>query len=92
MPADRLRVVGADELGPGPWGAAASPTQVGDVRALSVHRAARVLDGPIAEQVTEAARLLVDGTGCSATIRSKAPPSTRRTGPAWPTGGCGARW
>ena len=60
VPADRLTVVHADDLGPGPWGAAASPTRVGDIRTLEVHRAGRVLEGPLREQVAEAVRLLTD--------------------------------
>ena len=58
--ADRLTVVDAADLGPGPWGAAASPTRVGDVRTLEVQRAQRVLEGPLDQQIAEAVRMLID--------------------------------
>ncbi len=56
---DRIVVVDADALGPGPWGAAASPTRVGRTRAESTPRAGRILDGPVAEQVAEVVAALV---------------------------------
>jgi electron transfer flavoprotein alpha subunit len=56
----RLRRLGAQDLGPGPWGAAGSPTAVGEVRALEVTRRRVVLHGSPLEQVDEAVRLLVD--------------------------------
>ncbi len=43
--ADRICRLGPDDLGPGPWGAAASPTVVGEVRVLDVERAAERLNG-----------------------------------------------
>src|SRR5438552_7135691 len=39
VPAERIRRVGASDLGPGPWGQEASPTSVGDVRVMEVTRA-----------------------------------------------------
>jgi len=42
---DRIHRIGTDHLGDGPWGAAASPTSVGEVRVLEVERAAERLDG-----------------------------------------------
>jgi electron transfer flavoprotein alpha subunit len=58
--ADRLRVLAAADLGPGPWGQDGSPTWVGETRAEVVHRAGVRLDGPLAEQVDAAVALLVD--------------------------------
>jgi electron transfer flavoprotein alpha subunit len=58
VPADRLRVTGAAELGDGPWGVAASRTRVGEVRTAMSHRAGRVLSGSLAEQVSEAVAMV----------------------------------
>jgi len=57
---DRIRIVTARDLGTGPWGVAASPTEVGPVRMHDVDRARLVLDGPVAEQVQRALGLLSD--------------------------------
>jgi len=54
----RIRRLTAADLGPGPWGAAGSPTTVGDVRALDVARHRVVLSGDVAAQVDEALELL----------------------------------
>jgi electron transfer flavoprotein alpha subunit len=58
VPAERIRRVRAADLGPGPWGAAGSPTSVGEVRAYEHRREGRVLAGPLAAQVLEAVGLL----------------------------------
>jgi electron transfer flavoprotein alpha subunit len=58
VPAERIRLVRAADLGPGPWGAAGSPTSVGEVRTYEHAREGRVLAGPLAAQVLEAVRLL----------------------------------
>ena len=42
---DMVHRMGADDLGSGPWGAAASPTWVGEVRVLEVERAGERVDG-----------------------------------------------
>src|SRR5215472_14394919 len=56
--APRIRRLGAADLGPGRWGAAGSPTRVGEVRAHEHRRERRVLTGPLGDQVTDALRLL----------------------------------
>jgi electron transfer flavoprotein alpha subunit len=77
VPADRLTRLGAGDLGPGPWGADASPTVVGGTRALEHARARLVLDGPLGEQVEEAVRLLRGrGALSAASLRSAAGSST----------------
>jgi electron transfer flavoprotein alpha subunit len=48
----------AADLGPGPWGAAGSPTRVGEMRAHEHRRERRILHGPLGDQVAEAVRLL----------------------------------
>jgi electron transfer flavoprotein alpha subunit len=58
VPASRLSSVGAAELGPGPWGAEGSPTVVGEIHPMEHDRARLVLEGPLADQVEEAVRLL----------------------------------
>lgn len=60
VPAERIRCVGPDELGPGPWGDAGSPTKVGRVRTLHHDRAQRVLSGAVEAQVKEAVMSLED--------------------------------
>jgi len=54
VPAERLRRITANELGPGPWGAAGSPTVVGPVRVMDVRRHRRMLSGSPLEQVRQA--------------------------------------
>jgi electron transfer flavoprotein alpha subunit len=58
VPADRLRRLTAADLGPGPWGTAASRTEVGTVRSMDIDRRGIVLTGSAADQVTEAVKLL----------------------------------
>ena len=58
--AERISLVTAADLGPGPWGAAASPTSVGDVRSLEVERLRRRFPGSVGDQVAEVVAALVD--------------------------------
>lgn len=58
VPAERIRRLGAGDLGPGPWGQAASPTRVGEVRVHEHHRMALVLEGDLRAQVKDAVSLL----------------------------------
>lgn len=58
--ASRLHRLSAADLGPGPWGEAASPTRVGGIRVLEVSRRRLVLAGSLADQATEAAAMLGD--------------------------------
>jgi electron transfer flavoprotein alpha subunit len=57
---DTIRLVSAAEIGPGPWGAAGSPTVVGHTRALEHDRAAKVLTGDLDIQAAEGVALLVE--------------------------------
>jgi electron transfer flavoprotein alpha subunit len=54
----RICALAADDLGPGPWGQAGSPTSVGEVRALEVERGREILTGPLIVQVDRAVELL----------------------------------
>ncbi len=56
--AGRIRRLGAADLGPGPWGAAGSPTTVGEVRSLELARHRVVLSGDVATQVEAAVEML----------------------------------
>jgi electron transfer flavoprotein alpha subunit len=58
VPAQRIRSLGVADLGPGPWGAEASPTRVGRVRMLEHVRERVVLSGSLAEQVDRAVEIL----------------------------------
>ncbi len=69
VPAARILRVRAADLGPGPWGAAGSPTRVGEVRAHEHRRERRILSGPLGDQVAAAVRLLA--------ARSALPPAGR---------------
>ncbi len=60
VPADRILRLGADDLGPGPWGDSASPTRVGAVRPMVHHRARLVLRGDVSTQVTAAVEALAE--------------------------------
>jgi electron transfer flavoprotein alpha subunit len=91
VPAARIRPVSAAELGPGPWGQAASPTWVGAVRVLAVARE-RVSwpEAPLDEQVRRAvAQLrdrgaldsLADETADHHPMSSRVPIGGRSTGP-----------
>ncbi|MBJ7260614.1 MAG: FAD-binding protein [Acidimicrobiia bacterium] len=49
-----MKTLSAADLGPGPWGEAASPTQVGETRVHAVNREQVMLTGTIVEQVDQA--------------------------------------
>ncbi|HEX9504959.1 MAG TPA: FAD-binding protein [Acidimicrobiia bacterium] len=59
VPARFVRTRCAQELGPGPWGQAASPTRVGHVRVHEVTRERLVLEGSLDEQAEAAVELLI---------------------------------
>lgn len=58
VPIDRIQMLTAADLGGIGVGQAGSPTAVGEVRVHEVHRARKVLDGPVAVQVAEAIELM----------------------------------
>jgi electron transfer flavoprotein alpha subunit len=75
VPANRIRRLAAADLGPGPWGQAASPTSVGDVKLMAVSRARRVnADAPVTEQTRAAVRLLHERGAFERTATAAAPP------------------
>ena len=70
--AERIERLSAADLGDGPWGAAASPTWVGEVRSLQVDRRREVLSGSLSEQVDRAVEVLTER---GALTRSPSAPS-----------------
>ncbi len=48
----------AADLGPGPWGQAASPTRVGEVRLLEIERLQQVVDGSLDQQLDKVMAVL----------------------------------
>lgn len=86
VPAARIRHLGAADLGAGPWGQAASPTSVGEVRVVAQER--ELVSWPevgVAEQVRRAVAelhrrgaLSPAGTGDD---RAPVPPAGRADGP-----------
>ena len=82
VPDDRIRTVTAADLGPGPWGAAGSPTAVGRTRLLTVERRRQRGSGPLADQVRAAARAVAAATpGLAAVTPGLAGVSRRRVAP-----------
>ncbi len=73
----RITTCTAAMLGPGPWGAAASPTNVGEVHTHAVARSAqRWPEAPLHEQVQRAVSLLRE-RGAFASDTAPAPPALR---------------
>jgi electron transfer flavoprotein alpha subunit len=61
VPADRITTLTAADLGPGPWGQAASPTWVGRVKVMAHERQRRrTANAPLDEQVRAAVDVLVE--------------------------------
>jgi electron transfer flavoprotein alpha subunit len=61
VPAAAIRHLHADDLGPGPWGQAGSPTTVGRVRVLENERLRHLmLDAPLDRQVRRAVEILIE--------------------------------
>lgn len=60
VPSSLLRRVTASQLSGGPWGAAGSPTSVGEIRIDDQVRERVMLDGTVSEQATRALDLLAE--------------------------------
>ena len=56
--AERIRTITSSDLGDGPWGAAGSPTRVGETKVMEVRRDHRILSGTPENQVAEAIDIL----------------------------------
>ncbi len=76
VPAERIALVRAADLGPGPWGAAGSPTRVGEVRAHEHRRERRILAGPLADQVQQAVKLLAERAALPGQVQPGEPPAS----------------
>ena len=60
VPTDRVLHLNADDVGPGPWGQAASPTAVGASRTMEVDRERRRLQGTVEDQARAVVALLTE--------------------------------
>jgi electron transfer flavoprotein alpha subunit len=85
VPAERVRMLTAAELGDGPWGEAGSPTRVGRTKVMHHDRLGKVLSGSVAEQVAQAVVLLAErgslSSGDGAGVRSSMSGGMSRAGP-----------
>src|SRR5215831_3662614 len=63
VPAERIRRLGAADLGSGPWGQAASPTAVGPVKVMGHRRDARRVAGATSVELAHEAVRLLDERG-----------------------------
>ncbi len=81
VPAERVRFVHAEALGPGPWGQAGSPTWVGKTRILAVDRERYVEAGlPLAEQVRRGLRIIAQKGGFDTSKKPTEPRLVRSPG------------
>ena len=86
VPPERIRRLTAADLGPGPWGADASPTWVGPVKVMAVSRA-RVThpEAPLADQVRAAVHVLRERGALEAAtgedLDAAVPPARGNDGP-----------
>ena len=55
-----IQTVSAAELGPGPWGQAASPTSVGPVQMIDVQRRRQMMTGTLDVQIDQAVAILAE--------------------------------
>lgn len=78
--ATMITLLAAADLGPGPWGAPASPTSVGEVRQVAIDRENLVLDGSTGGAVSAAVVSTME-----ALVRRGALVDTHHDGPATPT-------
>jgi len=80
VPADRISVITASDLGGGPWGQAGSPTRVGRTRAMQHHREVKVLSGSAAAQAAEAVALLAQRGALSPSVSPAVPAAVPAAG------------
>lgn len=72
VPAERIRTLDAEMLGPGPWGQSGSPTRVGTTRMLAVDRERHVDGGlDLAEQVRQAVRIIAGKGGFDTSLKPR---------------------
>lgn len=76
--------LGVSELGAGPWGGAASPTVVGNVRVMDVERVAERLEGPTNENLDRVVDVLLSRGALTVDSRK---PETEVARPAGPGDG-----
>ena len=82
VPPRLIRTVGAADIAPGQWGATGSLTTVGSCREIAVDRQRQVIpDAPLAVQVKDAVRQLLDCGALDAVDQLPAPPLPATRGP-----------
>lgn len=80
VPAELIRTITAADLGPGPWGDAASRTSVGEVHAYSTARSGTRLTGPVNEQVGAIAAALSEARHAGGARMPDVPAARGRAG------------
>lgn len=84
VPGELITMLGVDDLGPGPWGAAGSLTTVGACHEMAVDRLRRCSpEAPVATQVKEAVGVLLDRDvlGAGTAAPRQVVPATGGAGP-----------
>ncbi|MCX2932413.1 FAD-binding protein [Mycobacterium sp. CVI_P3] len=82
VPAQMITTLSTMELGPGPWGGAASLTDVGETRNLLVQRSRQIdADAPLADQVSTAVRILRDSGALDGDANAERPALGATNGP-----------
>ncbi|MCQ3809900.1 MAG: FAD-binding protein [Acidimicrobiia bacterium] len=76
----RIQTVSAADLGPGPWGQAASPTSVGPVQMIDVERRRHMMTGTLDEQIDQAMAILAEKGALASGLSTEPPLIPDRTG------------
>ncbi len=76
----RIKTVSAADLGPGPWGQAASPTSVGPVQMIDVERRRHMMSGTLDEQIDQAMAILAEKGALASGLSTEPPLVPHRTG------------
>lgn len=69
----KISRLSAADLGPGPWGQAASPTRVGDIRTIEVEREKVIATGTVDEQVAAIMAVIEDRAALEVAVEEEAP-------------------
>ncbi len=75
-----IKTVSAADLGPGPWGQAASPTSVGPVQMIDVERRRHMMTGTLHEQIDQAMAILAEKGALASGLSTETPLIPDRTG------------
>lgn len=75
-----IQTVSAADLGPGPWGQAASPTSVGPVQMIDVERRRHMMTGTLDQQIDQAIEILAEKGALASGTSAEPPLVPHRTG------------